>query len=446
MACLIHILCSDLLYIIGAPGTGKTFTAAQIIRAFLLQFNSHWYVPKDWKINQKFVFMKQQFPRISYHTEHIGFLHAQTPHHQIILTAHSNNATDQMAEALLKENFPLIKPFIYRLGSQSQSQIINQFTMEGYIQLFYQDLYRSNLIQQLRNPKLQDLKTVMEKNYHLFSNIICHFKSHHTLQQALLQKADIIVGTITGIQQQSPYLGKQSILIIEEAARVAEYNIASLVPLVPAKIIQIGDVLQLPPVIKDEKLSTNCGLQESLFHKQVQHEAPSILLNCQMRTTSQICDLYRDIYAVKLPLKLQQSLEDGIPNLQNSVFGYQVKGKYDNETNIEEVLKIKEIYDKLLQSYKPSQISVLSLYKKQIQLLNSHLQIKSFTVDEFQGLENDIIILSLANSFPSKFAQDLNRTLVAFSRGRLQLHVVGNISVYDNLIYQRFREIAEISK
>lgn len=59
------------------------------------------------------------------------------------------------------------------------------------------------------------------------------------------------------------------ILIIEEAARIAEYNIASLAGLLPIKIILIGDVLQLPPLVREDKLEAEAGLTKSLFHKMI---------------------------------------------------------------------------------------------------------------------------------------------------------------------------------
>ena len=60
---------------------------------------------------------------------------------------------------------------------------------------------------------------------------------------------------------------------------------------------------------------------------------------------------------------------------------------------------------------------------------------QSYTVDEYQELENDTIILSLVMPRPSNFGRDLNRTLVAFSRARKEMYVVGNIQNYHNQIY-----------
>ena len=65
------------------------------------------------------------------------------------------------------------------------------------------------------------------------------------------------------------------------------------------------------------------------------------------------------------------------------------------------------------------------------------LQQKCFTVDEYQGLENDVIILSLVARKPSEFCNNLNRNLVAFSRAKTQMWVVGDLTEWDNEISQK---------
>ena len=57
-------------------------------------------------------------------------------------------------------------------------------------------------------------------------------------------------------------------------------------------------------------------------------------------------------------------------------------------------------------------------------------------------MENDIVIISLTSVRPSHFANDLNRTLVAFSRARHELHVVGNIKAFNNDIFDKLRDTA----
>ena len=100
----------------------------------------------------------------------------------------------------------------------------------------------------------------------------------------------------------------------------------------------------------------------------------------------------------------------------------------------------------LLQGYSPRQMTVLSPYKGQIQLIKTQLKhmvrsknvadrmekggLKISSVDNYQGEENDIILLSLVRSNRDNdigFLRANNRLCVALSRARHGLYVVGNL-------------------
>ena len=95
--------------------------------------------------------------------------------------------------------------------------------------------------------------------------------------------------------------------------------------------------------------------------------------------------------------------------------------------------------------YSPSQISVLSLYNGQLKLLkrqamnysrfNGKSKITFSTVDNYQGEENDIILLSLVRSNRNNsigFLKIANRVCVALSRARQGLFIFGNASCLKN--------------
>ena len=62
----------------------------------------------------------------------------------------------------------------------------------------------------------------------------------------------MICGTTTVLPGYFEQIRKNPIIIVEEAARMAEYNLALFWKLNPLKIILIGDVMQLPPLIKEK--------------------------------------------------------------------------------------------------------------------------------------------------------------------------------------------------
>jgi superfamily I DNA and/or RNA helicase len=92
----------------------------------------------------------------------------------------------------------------------------------------------------------------------------------------------------------------------------------------------------------------------------------------------------------------------------------------------------------LMQGLEPSQITILTTYSGQLlhfkKLRRSHaiLQgVRISIVDNFQGEENDIIILSLVRSNDEAkvgFLKTENRVCVALSRAKKGFYLIGNMS------------------
>ena len=92
----------------------------------------------------------------------------------------------------------------------------------------------------------------------------------------------------------------------------------------------------------------------------------------------------------------------------------------------------------LTQNYKPEQITILTLYAAQSLEIKSSITeyekaflkpIRVFTVDNYQGEENDIIILSLVRSNNENkigFLKIPNRVNVALSRAKKGMYIFGN--------------------
>jgi hypothetical protein len=92
----------------------------------------------------------------------------------------------------------------------------------------------------------------------------------------------------------------------------------------------------------------------------------------------------------------------------------------------------------LKQGYHSSQITILTFYVGQVLTILSCLKesslkdenIKVSSVDNYQGEENDIILLSLVRSNTDNiigFLRTFNRVCVAFSRAKLGFYIIGNI-------------------
>lgn len=96
----------------------------------------------------------------------------------------------------------------------------------------------------------------------------------------------------------------------------------------------------------------------------------------------------------------------------------------------------------IIQGIKPSQITILTTYSGQFLYLRNmrnrnfpdYHQIRIAVVDNFQGEENDVIILSLVRSNEDDnigFLRNDNRICVALSRGKRGFYVIGNMSSFE---------------
>ena len=84
----------------------------------------------------------------------------------------------------------------------------------------------------------------------------------------------------------------------------------------------------------------------------------------------------------------------------------------------------------ILQNYNEKQITILTFYIAQVILIKKYLKkyditnVKVTSIDNYQGEENDIILLSLVRSNKNNelgFLSTFNRVCVAFSRAKLGL-------------------------
>ena len=100
----------------------------------------------------------------------------------------------------------------------------------------------------------------------------------------------------------------------------------------------------------------------------------------------------------------------------------------------------------LKQGYSPSDVTILSMYRGQ--LLELKIQdfegVRVAAVDDFQGEENTIIILSLVRSNSESkigFLKIENRVCVSLSRAKEGLYIIGNGSMLKDKDFTKWPEI-----
>ena len=276
-----------------------------------------------------------------------------------------------------------------------------------------------------------------------------HSECLKDIDESVLQGSDVIGITTTGAAKHHHVLKKihPKVVIFEEAAEIFEAHIiTSLAPSVQ-QLVLIGDHKQLQPKPNCYDLEVNYKLSVSLFERLVRNKIPYVTLNVQHRMRPEISRLiHPSIYS---DLKDHSSVEeyDSILGVAKNVYvvdhDQPEKSNKDSDvtthTNVFEAEYLVSLCRYLLkQGYHPHTITILTMYRGQLLELKRKMHRKDFegvrvaAVDDFQGEENDIILLSLVRSNPEKnigFLSNSNRTCVALSRAKKGLYIIGNLSM-----------------
>ena len=262
-----------------------------------------------------------------------------------------------------------------------------------------------------------------------------------------LESTEIIAGTTTGIAKNYNLLKHiySPILIVEEAAEVYEAHILTSLTKTTQHLVLIGDHQQLRPNPAIYDL-IQYNLDLSLFERLLNNNIEYKTLTFQRRMRPEISKIIKLIYphlddhkcVVKYPHV--RSVEKDL-FFFNHKFQESTNDAIQSKYNSEEAKIIVRFAKYLLQqNYDHTQITILTLYAAQIfeikriirglGYVNDSLnQIKVINVDNFQGEENDTIILSLVRSNKDNqigYLKVSNRVCVALSRAKFGFYLFGN--------------------
>ena len=268
----------------------------------------------------------------------------------------------------------------------------------------------------------------------------------------ILKEKDIVAMTITGASINYELLQeiRPSIVVVEEAAELLE---AQLVPALGSwakQLILIGDHKQLKPSVETYFLERDFNMNLSLMERLIENGFEYSTLLKQNRMRPEFADLLLDIYP-----NLESNLDRVSHNepakcLQSAAFFWH----HESQEVFERSGWNKEEADRAInlaifmieQGIEPCKITILSAYKGQNSLIRKKLRdeesqgrlknvqdkenkIVTHTIDNYQGDENDFVIISLVRSNKKKklgFLKILNRRCVAQSRSRCGLYFLGN--------------------
>jgi hypothetical protein len=261
-----------------------------------------------------------------------------------------------------------------------------------------------------------------------------------------IQGRKIVGMTTTGCAKYSTFLEqlKFETVIIEEAAEVLESHISSILTRNTKQLILIGDHLQLRPNPYNYEICKKYNFDVSLFERLINNEVPYVSLEYQRRMRPEFADFVRLIY--KSSYADHELTKNRIDNKGFSSNIHFLNHKNFEVSNYGLASKSNPFEAKfiaylakyiMLQGVSLEKITILTLYIAQVLLIREELRnlkidtkiIKVVSVDNYQGEENDYILLSLVRSNKENeigFLKTFNRVCVAFSRAILGFYVLGN--------------------
>ena len=270
-------------------------------------------------------------------------------------------------------------------------------------------------------------------------------KSKEDAYTAVLEDCDVIGMTTTGVAKNYRVIQmlKPKIIIVEEAAEVLESHVASALCTGTQHLILIGDHMQLRPKPNEIKLASEYKLDISLFERLVMNHISHSTLNIQHRMRPEIAKLvhphiYDTLYNHESVLRY-----DNIKGVAKNIFF--INHEYNEEKNDDllspsnkhEAEYIAALCKYLLQQgYDASNITVLTPYTGQMLELRNAMpktEVRFSVVDNFQGEENDIILLSLVRSNTTGkigFLKHINRICVTLSRAKKGFFCIGNFTLF----------------
>ncbi|KAL5005050.1 hypothetical protein ScPMuIL_018506, partial [Solemya velum] len=266
---------------------------------------------------------------------------------------------------------------------------------------------------------------------------------------AVLRGATLIGMTTTGASRYHDILHEiaPKIIIVEEAAEVLESHLIATLNPKCEHLILIGDHKQLKPNPSVYRLATKYNLDLSLFERMINNGLDCRSLQKQHRMRPAISNLLRHIYPHledNENVKTYQQVRGVGSSLYfiDHTVPEDYNGNLRSYANSFEAKYIVELCRYLIkQGYKPTEITVLTLYTGQLFCLRNCMPKSDFfgvrvsVVDSFQGEENEIIILSLVRSNTDGkigFVGIDNRICVSLSRAKLGMYVVGNMAMMEN--------------
>jgi intron-binding protein aquarius len=221
------------------------------------------------------------------------------------------------------------------------------------------------------------------------------------------------------------------------------------------RVVLIGEHHQLPPVVQNVVLRSFSHFDQSLFLRLLKLGLPFIPLNFQGRCRPTLAKLfswrYRQIKSSSSVLKNKFTRTN-----PGFLFEYQlinvlddqgicatetVPYMYENSTEAEYIISVYQYMR--LHGYCTQKIVILSTYNGQVALIRNMIEnrcsqisligrpVKISTIDNYQGLQSEFVLISLVKNHNLGHVKDVRRLILAMSRSRLGLYVFARAPLFN---------------
>jgi ATP-dependent RNA/DNA helicase IGHMBP2 len=410
---------NELAVVHGPPGTGKTTTLIQAIKAII-----------------------------------------QRDHNKVLVVAPNNAAVDLLSEKLSDEGLNVV-----RVGNPAR---VNERMMALTLD---EKMAAHSSIKEIKRLKKQAMEyrdmahkykrsfgyAEREQRQALFAEARNISKEIERTEQYIIDdviaKANVITATMVGANHYTVRNLRYKTVVIDEAGQALEP--ACWIPVLKAeKVIMAGDHCQLPPTIKSDEAARK-GLNITLMERCVAlHPDAVVMLEEQYRMNETIMGFSsNEFYEDRLkahPSVAKHLLFPGdkpLAFIDTAGCGFNEKREGTSISNPEEAAFLLKHLTGLLRELKlldPTNgcpgTAVISPYKQQVEVLkelfHSSADLHEFraavtvnTIDSFQGQERDIVYIGMTRSNTENvigFLSDIRRMNVAMTRARKKLVVIGD--------------------
>ena len=305
---------------------------------------------------------------------------------------------------------------------------------------------RKNLVYYIKYKMLECADIDVDLIQH-FQDLITRRKQLDLISQSKEINSYQLVGmTTTGCAKYATILEQCNfeVVIIEEAAEVLESHVAALLTKHTKHLIMIGDHKQLKPKPYNYEIERKYHFDVSMFERLINNEIPYASLKYQRRMKPLFADFVRLIYGESTYIDHATTKgKEKAKGFESDMFiithtkietpNITLASK-SNEYEANYIVRLAHYI--IQQGYKAEQITILTLYVGQVLLIRKIARqqklfnVRITSVDNYQGEENDFILLSLVRSNTKKeigFLKTFNRVCVAFSRAKIGFYIIGNI-------------------